>query len=164
MLHHLFDAFSLWFWMLVAALFLIEVAVAESESSGWGFLWLAIWLAAIMCFSDFNPFPWVVAHWLATIVLVIVYAAVGILYAIFRWALLVRDPEEYRRMDYKFDTAKPKHLDPNWYRDRIISWMMWWPPSLTWYLLRWPRKIFAAAYSALYATFVRMAQSAAPNS
>jgi hypothetical protein len=157
MLHHLFDALSFWFWMTVIALFFIELIVAEGEKTGWGFVWLVVWVAGVMSLSDFNPLPWIAAHWLLTLALIVGYYVAGVLYALFRWAMLIHDPEEYKTQDYKFKKDEPKILNPNWYRDRIVSWMMWWPPSLAWYLLRWPRKIFIAAFNALSAMFQSMA-------
>lgn len=155
MLHHLFDAFSILFWLSIAVLFVIEVAIAENESTGWGFLWLAIWVALAVSFTDFNPLPWIVAHWILLPILIGLYVGLGVGYAFFRWALLIRDPDQY-----SYDR---KPLNPASYKDRIISWMMWWPPSLTWYLLRWPRKLFTALYGALTDTFNRMAQAAVPK-
>lgn len=161
MIYHLFDAFSLIFWATLFILFLVEIAVAETDSGLLGLWWVLAWLIGVVVFSDFNPLPWVKAHWVLTILASLGYVGAGVAYALVRWVLLVRDPAAYKEVEYKFVKGQPRVLDPNWFKDRIISWLMWWPSSLVWQLLQWPRKLFANIYNLLYKTLRSIADKAA---
>lgn len=161
MWHVYFDVLSMTFWLAVGALFLVEIIVAENEGTGWGFIVLAGWLLGMMLFSEFNPFPWMLAHWVTCLVLLVAYVLVGVGYTFFRWWLLINDPDEYARKSWS--TGEKKVLQPSWYKERLVTYMMWWPPSLAWWLLRWPRKLFVALYNNLAAQFTKMAQNASPG-
>lgn len=52
-------------------------------------------------------------------------------------------------------------IDPSSYKDKIVTWIMWWPPSLFWWLCRWPRKLFTALYYSVSGIFERIAAN--PN-
>ncbi len=157
MIHVWVESASFLFLVALAILFAVEIAIAENDAGPWGLLWLGIWLVLVLAFTDFNPFPWIIAHPIILTIMIVGYIASGVVYAVFRWWLFVRDPESY------YNRTKGEALDPARFKEKITTWMMWWPPSLVWWLLRWPRELFTAIYHALSGVLTRIAAEAMPT-
>ena len=155
MWYHLVDAFSAWFFVSLFVVFIIEITLAETESPpGWGFFWLIGWLGAAVLFSDFRPWVWPIEHWLLSVLIVIIYVAAGIAWSVVKWSWHVAEK-------VKAGTAA-EYLNPARHENkgRIVTWMMWWPFSMLWWLLRWPRQVFNALYDRLSGVFRRIVERA----
>lgn len=154
MLHHLFDAFSIWFFASLALLFLIEIAITENDSPGGALVALLLWLGLAIAFTDFRPWVWPIEHWPWMIAALIGYLICGVGWSIVKWEWHVVDRVGKK---YAKDDLDPARSDN---KARIVTWMMWWPFSLTWWLCQWPREIFNALYLQMIGTFKRIVDRA----
>jgi len=153
-----FSTVSAWFVLSLIALAVIQMTCAENEKWGLGGVWLGVWIALAVLFTDFNPMPWILGHLILAPLMAAAYVAAGMLYALLRWELALRDPASYAR---KYDTVdeQGKVLDYAKFRDRIITWMVWWWASAILWMLRWPRKLFTSLYEAMSSLLRSMAES-----
>ena len=154
MVYHLVDAFSTWFFISLFIVLILEVITTEKESPGWGLIWFFGWLVAAVAFSDFRPWKWTAEHWLLSILLVVLYISAGVAWSIVKWSWYVSNAvKTLVGVDY-LDPARSEN------KRRIVTWMMWWPFSVSWWLLKWPRQMFDMLYDHMISTFRRIVERA----
>ena len=161
------------FWVLSLAAFVLLAILIDSELAFAGFLCVAGWMLVAAMFSNFNPFAWLVHHWDTTLLFIVVYLFVGVVYGIIKWYFHVlnaadkyrenekRYKDEYQNANSYRSTVglsyeqwvqlnyrvKP---EPSYEKHRIIVWMAYWPASAALTLLREPlRRFFTMIYHRL---------------
>lgn len=163
MAHHLFDLFSIWFFISLFVVLCLEMVCAENEEPAWGAFCLIAWLVFIALVTDARPHEWALRHWIVMVVSVPIYVASGIGWALFKWKGYVR--RELSGSSTPATSSTFDYLDPSRdeNRERIITWMMLWPFSLLWWLLKWPRELFAVAFDQMLSAFKRIVDSERPS-
>lgn len=148
------QAWSLFTLTAFLVVVVLLILTTENENAGGGALLLLAWLIALTLFTDFKPWNFVREHWLALLVAVPLYLVLGVAWAVFRWTLYVRDPDNYGGGIKKLDSSESQH------RHKIVVWMSWWWVSMIWWCLSWPRKIFSALFASLSGVFDRISEGA----
>jgi hypothetical protein len=168
---------SLWFWVALAIPALLLIAFVENEKAGRAFLTVLLTMGVLTLFSDVNPFAWVAAHPLKTVIGVIAYVGIGVVWSFGKWMLFVlRIRDKYEALRAKFVathgpiTETNKALlracvgknDPRLLakpgaarnRGRIIFWMAYWPFSATWTIINDPiTRFYRFAFNRLASSF-----------
>lgn len=167
------------FWIIVFAVFLLEVAAVEHGRRATAGVMLAAAFVLLILLTDFNFRFDSAKSWLFLIIFLAVYTVLGVAYAIFKWRqrLNVRyaeykSREEKMRVDhladssYKNRTFKeyaqyqgfPPQAADRENRNQIAAWIAYWPFSLSWTVLRYPWRFFTYLADRLVTMFRRMAE------
>lgn len=163
MLHMMFDVFSGWFFLSLAMLFIVEmVSVNNNEEAGWPFLWLAVWAALTILFTDFRPWAWGIDHWVSLLLGCFLYVVAGVAWAMLKWSWYVQDFLLRTTMSDPLTDLEKSLINPAMYdnRSKITTWMLWWPFSVLWFVCKWPREVFNRIYAHLIGTFNRITDRA----
>ncbi len=124
----LFIVGTFWFWALLALGFVVVLASVVNECPVAAFLFTASVLCLLTFCGDSQIFqsvfnnPWKVAAG------VLAYAFLGFPWACFKWWLRLLDLR--KRRDQGNDWIEKPVLSKN--KNRIVTWMMYWPFSLLW--------------------------------
>ena len=127
---------------------------AEKGELGWstfvflGFLTVAFFIDKQWSFTDLKQFMTKNTGYL--IAGAIVYILVGVLWTIVKWKWYCRDIYKYYVDERGHDSFI---VSASSSKARIISWMVWWPFSMGWFLLHDPITRF---YNFLYNRLSRM--------
>ena len=174
----LFVVGTLWFWLFMAVMFAVLVALTGSEKPGWALT--AILLGAAL-----------VHHPVTVILLVIGYFIGGVLNARYKWGKVVfRKRQELNEEIERFLKARgvegttiPPELETEWFnhigihryhsdgilcykprlrdhKSQIITWIAYWPWSVFWTLLNDPLRW---AFEEIYAMITGWFQSVADD-
>lgn len=165
------------FWALLGAVLVGLVAAVDKDESFIASVLTLGTLVFLTLFTTFNPFAWVWANSGLVILLAIGYVLVGIVYSGAKWVLwnytISRKLKAYKpdwmkaqpRRDYEsladyearfFETAKYKlnlpsdEISPRVRnnKSRIMTWMVYWPFSFVWTVLKDPfRIVYDLAYA-----------------
>lgn len=176
---------TLWFW-IAAIIFAAVVVVAIDNDRGLlATVALLAFVAALVLFGDFNPFPWLMRHPWAGVLLILAYFAIGAGWAIVKWWFYCTDmARKYREARFRFleqngvqGDAIPDHLREKWRensrfsdrgppnvrqnKSRIMLWMTYWPFSMFWTLLNDPiRRVFRHIYEYISGILHRISERA----
>jgi hypothetical protein len=155
------------FWAIIAALVFIEIALLTADcekDAAPTFIAMAA-LAGVILFTDalegMRP-AWIV-------LLVSGYVAAGIIWSIKKWYSFSVDSRDELKTRYETSVNKTMPGNETWAvysqrqrptaaenKQRIISWMVLWPFSLTWWMMTWPRRAFSWLYDRLSTLFDRI--------
>ncbi len=162
-----------WWLVLVAGLITLLLLTEHRRYS-----WTAITVFALSAFLQFaagiNILGWIAANPLGFVVLILGYAAIGVVYSLAKWRLsfLRKERERYDVLVAKFKGELPPHQEWligqgwNWEsvrvrynKARITAWIAYWPWSLLWTLIddpfrklaEWMYATFRSWYEALFA-------------
>lgn len=88
------------------------------------------------------------------IVLVIFYLIIGIIWSLFKWYLFIKDKVKVRP-----DLNASKYdLKVDYNKEKIITWIIVWVPSMAWFLVNDPiRRVGNFIYDRLHSTYKSMA-------
>lgn len=150
----LIDPFSFFGVLLFLAMFVVVAVCAEDDNAGAALFFFLVWLAVLTLFSTVRPLEFLATNWLPLLMLIPVYLLVGFGWALYRWRRYVRDPANYSAGVTVLDPALSK------YRSKIVAWISWWPMSLAWHALSWPRKLATKLYDSTVHVFERVSESA----
>lgn len=168
------------FWAFVILLVIAETVATEAESLGVAFTLLVTGVVVLTLFSDADIGGVVLRHPLLAVCVIPVYFAAGICWSFLKWRGVIIDSAE------KFEAEKPGLLKrfedrsnkgdsfPQWLRsygyayppsaaknkERITTWIAFWPFSLLWSLFTYPRRLAVFLYKQLVATFQKMSEAA----
>ena len=177
--------FGLWFWVIIAAVIILEIILVEYEKPIVGMLVLGGALAAFHFWSDVEWMQWIADHPLHFLGGLVGYVVVGVLWGVFKWFLYIKEfvyAYQQQRQQWltrkgvknaKLDTVVPENLRKEWNEDhryrrsdtdppharqnkeRIITWMGFWPWSMLWSLVRDP---FQFIYRAIAVRLEKMSE------
>lgn len=175
MLYELFLAGSFWFYTLflfVPSLIIIAfLEVDDDPRPVQASMTLIGFMVAVHMFSNFSIIPFVQGFWKFILLGLLAYGIIGFVWGVFKWKnFLIKKHSRYLKDKKKFlDKHKldvtdiPPAFKEEWEgsigskynvipraednKERIISWMTFWPWSFLWFLLNDPIKWF---YNTLY--------------
>lgn len=106
---------------------------------------------------------------LTYIVSIVSYAIVGVIWSIKKWWSFVTDKRQEVVKDFNsrireeslMSYAARQRPKPN--KQRIVTWMLLWPFSMSWWLLSWPRRLFSTLYEYISTTFDRITDRLWPS-
>lgn len=164
-------------WVLLTAFLVVEVVATELESLTLVTVTAAAALVILALWSD--VFAIIVAHPLLSALCVPAYFVIGTAWSFWKWGGLIaarllkfeaekvslldehgrgswkdRPFEDFVRQVHGYPPAVSKN------KERITTWIVAWPFSVTWAILKWPREFAVKLYERLASTFQRMADRA----
>lgn len=168
------------FWIVVFAILVAETAATESDDLFASTAILLTGAVIITLFSDADPFGFVRANPVLTTLAVPVYFIAGAFWALWKWhrviaasveaftknkAALVKEHQENKAWNdspfeeyvRRFKGYPPSAADS---KERITTWIAFWPFSLFWALMKFPREIATYIYRRIVTVFERMSESA----
>ena len=164
----LFAIGSLWFWLLiVVASALIIFAIEEQESASWATVAMIGTFLLMFFFSGeketyYNFFRYVLEHPITDIVVILSYLLAGVVWSFVKWYFhLLKCKGEFERRGrrpsdnqyYDIPNAKDE-------KSKIISWMTYWPFSLTWTVINDPvRKAFSFIHDRIQGSYQKMSDN-----
>ncbi len=147
-------------WILIAliVLFIIIMAMVEQDDPGLGWpITLTVLAAGGYCILQGKQFYthdlWVSMYnsWPYILVGILLYVIIGTLWSFYKWYKFVR----YRL------SINQKVQQPNEHKEQILTWMIYWPPSLLWYLINKPiTRLYKAIYKRVYNVYVKISNNA----
>lgn len=158
--------FALYVLIPVYIIFLM-IMVEGMHKPGFATTTLISLLIGLQLFSDVRPFTYAVHHPLAIISYFIAYIALGFVYVWFKWAsfvsmavrritaLVTKDPNDPKEFSNAISAArclgyKSIPFQVSDHKGKIITWMAYWPVSLTWTVLNDPlRRLFEYLYTVI---------------
>lgn len=159
MLHVFLEASGWFFWIIVAALTLLTCKLSSSEGEELGALGFAmIGMGCIILFTD----AFAGVRLLALLIGVGLYFAIGIGWSFVKWCeFFVEDVKRAKALYLKSQSVPGETFES--YMDgyggrwpsaannkrRIVNWMLLWPFSLLWSLLKLPRRFCVWVYGRL---------------
>jgi hypothetical protein len=168
------------FWVVVFLFIIAETAATEAESLGVAFTLFVVGLLVITLFSDANIGDVVLRHPILALCMIPAYFVLGIGWSFLKWrGVIVESAEKFEgekasllkkygdRSDkgesfeqwlrlYRY--AYPPSAAEN--KERITTWIAFWPFSLLWSCLTYPRRVAVYLYKQLVAKFQRMSEAA----
>lgn len=150
------------FWVVIAFVIILEAALLTTDKyHGLATFLATAALLGIIFFTD--AFKGARIVWL--IFILILYVALGVAWAFKKWYTFVTEARDQLRESY--NRAKPGDLTFEQYtvgkrplaianKQRIVSWMVLWPFSFSWWAMTWPRRAFAWLYERLSTVFDRI--------
>lgn len=168
------------FWLVVFLFIIAETAATEAESLGVAFTLFVVGLLVLTLFSDANIGDVVLRHPILALCMIPAYFVLGIGWSFLKWrGVIVNSAEKFEgekasllkkygeRSDkgesfeqwlrlYRY--AYPPSAAEN--KERITTWIAFWPFSLLWSCLTYPRRVAVYLYKQLVATFQRMSEAA----
>lgn len=152
-----------WFWILTAFVFALLVWEVATERSVKAVFTIALYILIIHLFGDAALFSMLKMHPELVYIGVPAFFVLGAVWSLAKWWLFVkREALEYReyRMSYlisngisdaTLDTIVPDHLKgriceakkplARMHKNRIITWMVYWPFSMVWTILDEPWRL-----------------------
>lgn len=186
----LFAIGTLWFWVLLGIVTIVLFAAVEAERVGFATLAMIAFFGLLSWQGDFSLVGSAAEHPGLAVLAALGYLAVGALWSVGKWWFYVKGlrrklidakerfcrdngivwqgPErtpipDAKREDWErvigYSGLKKPSVGRN--RWRIMSWMAYWPWSMTWTVINDPvRKIFRRIFDRLRAVYQRIADSA----
>lgn len=158
---------TLWFWLLMAAVWIIMTVAIESEATGratWAFV---ITLVTLQWISHVPVLQWILHHPLDLGLYALGYLLLGTAYSFLKWTLLVyKLRDEMRRKGHwcygtGYGSNRRDAPQPSEFKNRITGWIMYWPVSGLWTLINDPiRKASQFIYNKCEATFHKISANA----
>ena len=160
---------------LVPAVLLLSGTALESGTVS--FIGLLALAGATYLVSGVDPFLWIVANPVLTMLLVAGYLLAGALWARMKFSLWLMDEAKSMREAYESYRRSTPHTDaslenfkkslaartwsPARNKGRIMAWMAWWVPSVFWTLTHdFFQKIWRWAYDLMLKSLERATNSA----
>ena len=158
------------FWIVIGAVFILDIILLsnDNEAEGWAVTATVLVLIAAILFS--NAFVGVRISML--IAAFAAYMVLGVLWSIKKWYSYVVDTKKNLRKQYDDNwssggSGKPKDKTFEAYaadkqptaaynKQRLVGWMALWPFSLSWWILTWPRRAFVWIYDRLSTLYDRI--------
>lgn len=166
------------FWIVVLIFLVAEVVASRSEELGAPVAILALAVVVLTLFSDFNVAAVIAAHWVLALLAVPFHFLAGAGWARLKWggriASALEDFDQNQakwRTEYEerprsdtwaeyvrlFHSCPPSAAEN---KERIVTWILFWPFSLIWSVLTYPRQFALVIYRRLLTAFERMATAA----
>lgn len=139
---------SVLFWMIVAAVILVDTIFIAFEN-GWGVSTLSIIaLAALDHFFKLGLGTWVSTHVWQLLLYFGLYLIAGTVWSIVKWYFFVLNEADDARERKRYDTAyRPEAPQALGNKARILLWMSYWPISALETIFRDPlRRLFRAIF------------------
>ena len=170
---------TVWFWILLVVsagliIWFLESALDETEDYGGG-LFSTLTIAAVFALYYFFGsredvqafFIYIKDNPGFALARVGIYIGIGLVWSIFKWYFFLQNKKEY--LLKKFEENKSERWSPISERDipkaannknRIITWMSYWPLSAFWTLINEPvKKLFKFIYSKIESLYEKMSDS-----
>ena len=164
---------TLWFWLLtigasILIIYIMEEALSnEYKDGGGGMLSTLTLVACVILYYFFgskedvqNVFIFIKDHPILTLLRIVAYMFIGIIWSIFKWYFFLQNKKEslMKRIETEgngirdYDIPKARRN-----KSRIISWMSYWPFSAFWTLINEPvKKMFKQIYSKIEKIYEKM--------
>jgi hypothetical protein len=167
------------FWILVALFVIVEIICTETTSPVAGAVWLALFLCILQLGGSIPVVQWFAANPGRALLALVVYFVVGAAWSVFKWTTLCLAVASYVRVlkeefDHPTENRNERYtwrdrlrnsgdykgvdlmsLPPRVaaYKERIITWMVWWPTSMVWTILDdFVKNVFNHVYNAIRST------------
>ena len=183
MINAFLSASGLLLWAFILLVLIAEVWATEKENLWASSVIAIVALVALVLFSDIPLLAWVLDNKLLLAAAVPAYFVAGTGWAIWKWRGLVAGAVErfeelksqlrstwngnYVSADGSIRKPWEEFLREKGYppvasgnKERITSWIAFWPPSVLWWLLTYPRRAAVAIYRRLATMLDRQAASA----
>jgi len=186
----LFAIGTFWFWVLLGIVTIVLFAAVEAEKVGFATLAMLAFFGLLSWQGDFSLVAAAAAHPVLAVLAVLSYFVVGAFWSIGKWRFhvrglrrkLIEEKERFCRANgiawrglestvipdakreewesvIRFGRLKKPAVGEN--RWRIMSWMAYWPWSMTWTVVNDPvRKVFRRIFDRLRAVYQRIVDSA----
>lgn len=167
------------FWIFVLAVIIAEISATEADNPFVATVLIAAAVAVVTLFSDADLFGLFTQRPVLALLLIPCYFAIGTAWALWKWrcviaasleefqakkAALIRDHDNSAWKDAPFEDyiRRFKNYPPSasGSKQRIITWIGFWPFSVLWSLFTWPRRLAAQIYKRMATLFQRMADAA----
>ncbi|MES2671642.1 MAG: hypothetical protein V4673_14660 [Pseudomonadota bacterium] len=170
------------FWIFVTAVIVAEISATEADNPFMATVLMAVSIAVIALFSDADLFAVLRLHPIWALSLVPLYFAVGAAWALWKWRCLVvasvaefevnkadlisehQRSEAWKSSPFEDFIRRFKDYPPSAAtyenKKRITTWIGFWPFSVLWALLTWPRRLAAQIYKWMVTLFQRMSDAA----
>lgn len=170
----MFELFALLggFWFIAFLLFILALGVYATETDSF-FLGTGSFLIALLgadVFFDKPVWDTIYSNPFAIIVFLVLFGVVGAVYtALWRWPEFIRSNSD--KINNQYESYKGKYkgtfaeylksnsydFKPKYHSHRLVTWIVTWPFSLLWELLRKPMKYLGKGiYNMLANTFERV--------
>jgi len=158
---------TVWFWILSIVWIVLLTFWVDCEDTGWALGSVVVYLGTITLFGDINVFTWLKDHPSDSFRLILLYAAIGVMWGIAKFYLLnskfQRQIERYKKIfleQYTADSDEDrKQAWTKWIDDKleyslkdkmklsnqankVIFWIAYWPVSSVWTILNDPLRRF----------------------
>ena len=161
---------TLYFWLLLLAAIAFIIYSIESE---WGGTGATVTMVVTFCLLYFlgekdhvgTVFSFILDHPGMTLAMMFGYLVFGVLWSVRKWYLYVKRKKDRSLKSIKqgdtYDLVSKSSLDVAYHRGRIISWMCYWPFSLTWMLINDPiREVYKFAFEKVRRIYEGIAERA----
>lgn len=163
---------TLWFWLLLSAsailiIWFLESALGSSTDKGGGYASTITILAFLVLYYFFGSKEDVYNFFICikdnpgrSIAIIGIYICAGLIWSIFKWYFFLQNKKqelveksEAGRDVYESDFPQAKDN-----KNRIVTWMSYWPFSAFWTLINEPvKKVFRFIYTSFEKMYVAMA-------
>lgn len=144
--------FPIIFWGLLTLFIIGSIYKVEDESLGASFsLFLGVIGLGILKYGSFSDlYDYVKENPSTIIVLVVAYFIVGIIWSFFKWYLFLKNNKVTSNISKTYVSVE-------YNREKIITWIIVWVPSMTWFLINDPvRRVGNFIYYSLSNSYQRM--------
>jgi hypothetical protein len=143
------------FWIVIGLSLILDTIIIANDEQIPAAIFASAVIAATILFTDAAKGVSVQV----VVVCALAYVVIGIIWSVWKWYGFVR--KSYYSLKQRWDTTahktyntftdyiKDKRPSASENKQLIVGWMAFWPFSILWWVLTWPRKLFIELFDYL---------------